>query len=185
MFYARLVALAKNSIWFSILIATAQLSFAQNAMQNAPAMPLAPGLSVSATSEAKVMPSKVRLSLPVRVETRESETLLKTLKGHQDDVKKHLMAFGIAAESIEFSVPVISGSVPGVENPEAARKAVRLQAIQSRNLNPQMRAEFPIPPVDAIDDSDLPIVYSAESNLTVDWQSKTEWMKKPCCCHQK
>jgi uncharacterized protein YggE len=164
MLCAHLIKTTKVLFISTVWLAIAQTLFAQQVM------PLTSGLSVTVSHEAKLAPKKVRLLLPVRVESRESETVLKTLKGHQEAVKKQLVAFGVPAESIEFSEPNITASVPGVENPEAARKAVRQQAIQTRNMNPQMRAQFPIPAVDAIDDFDLPIVYAAECNLTVDWK---------------
>lgn len=161
-YFTKAMLLTICSIAFSISLA--QATVAQQVI------PIASGLSVTASYEAKLIPGKVRLSLPVRVETRESETLLKTLKSHQEAVIKQLIASGVAAEAIQFSEPVVTASVPGVENPELARKAARQQAISTRNVNPQMRAQFPIPAVDAIDDLDLPIVFSAETNLTVDWK---------------
>ncbi len=128
------------------------------------------GLSVTASHEIKLDPIKVRLVLPVRVETRESDSILKTLKVHEKQVKKELLAIGVPATEIGFSTPLVTAGVPGVENPEAARNAVRQQAIQMRNMNPQLKNQFPIPAVYAIDDFDLPIVYSADTILTVDWK---------------
>lgn len=56
------------------------------------------------------------------------------------------------------------------EAPDAARKAARNQVIQLRNMHPQMKAQYPIPSLDDVDDSELPIIYSADTTLAVDWK---------------
>jgi Protein of unknown function (DUF541) len=103
------------------------------------------------------------------VETRKSDTILKTLQNHIAEVKKQLIAEGVQDSSISFTYPTVQSGVPGVENPEASRSAVRQQAIQMRNMNPQMRNQFPVPNFDDADDSELPVIFSATTTLTADW----------------
>jgi hypothetical protein len=40
------------------------------------------GISVTVAQQLKLSPKKVRLTLPIKVETRKSDTILKTLQNH-------------------------------------------------------------------------------------------------------
>lgn len=145
------------------LIAT-QIAKAQDASANSS------GISVAVSQQVKVTASKLRLRLPIRVEARDEASVLKTLKSHQETVRKELKEFGADDSAIEFSSPLVTAGVPGVEDLDASRKAARFQVIQMRNMNPTMRGQFPIPIFEDEDDSELPIVYAAEATLVVDWK---------------
>ena len=99
-----------------------------------------PGISVTVSQQVKITPSKLRLLLPIRVETRDASSILKTMLNHQEAVKKELKTFGADEAAIEFSSPVVTAGIPGVEDPDASRKAARNQVIQMRNMNPHMKA---------------------------------------------
>ena len=128
------------------------------------------GITVTVSQQVKITASKLRLLLPMRVETRDGTSVLKAMKNHQEAVRKELKAFGVDDSAIEFSSPLVTAGIPGVEDPDASRKAARNQVIQMRNMNPHMKAQYPVPNLDDEDDSELPIVYAADSTLVVDWQ---------------
>ena len=111
------------------LIAT-QIAKAQDASANSS------GISVAVSQQVKVTASKLRLRLPIRVEARDEASVLKTLKSHQETVRKELKEFGADDSAIEFSSPLVTAGVPGVEDLDASRKAARFQVIQMRNMNP-------------------------------------------------
>lgn len=120
--------------------------------------------------QVRITASKLRLLLPIRVETRDGASVLKTMKNHQEAVRKELKTFGVDDSAIEFSSPLVTAGIPGVEDPDASRKATRNQVIQMRNMNPHMKAQYPVPNLDDEDDSELPIVYAADATLLVDWK---------------
>ena len=132
------------------------------------------GITVTVSQQTKLSANKVRLLLPVRVETRDALKVLKVLKSHEESVRKELKTFGVEDTAIEFSTPVVAAGIPGVDDPVASRKAARNQVIQMRNMNPHMKAQYPVPNLDDFDDSELPIVYSADTTLTVDWKLNTQ-----------
>jgi hypothetical protein len=128
------------------------------------------GITVTVSQQVKINASKLRLLLPIRVETRDGSSVLKTMKNHQEAVRKELKSFGVDDSAIEFSSPLVTAGIPGVDDPDASRKAARSQVIQMRNMNPHMKAQYPVPSLDDEDDSELPIVYAAEATLLVDWK---------------
>ena len=149
------------------LIAT-QNAQAQEASKNSS------GISVAVSQQVKITANKLRLLLPIRVETRDEASVLKTMKKHQEAVRKELKTFGVDDSAIEFSSPLVTAGIPGVEDPDASRKAARSRVIQMRNMNPTMRGQFPLPNLDDEDDSELPIVYAADATLVVDWNLEKE-----------
>ncbi len=149
------------------LIAT-QNAQAQDASKNSS------GISVAVSQQVKITANKLRLMLPIRVETRDEASVLKTMKKHQEAVRKELKTFGVDDSAIEFSSPLVTAGIPGVEDPDASRKAARSQIIQMRNMNPTMRGQFPLPNLDDEDDSELPVVYAADATLVVDWNLEKE-----------
>ncbi|MCY2984892.1 MAG: SIMPL domain-containing protein [Planctomycetota bacterium] len=128
------------------------------------------GITVTVSQPVKITASKLRLLLPIRVETRDGASVLKTLKNHQEAVIKELKTFGVDDSFIDFSSPLVTAGIPGVEDPDASRKAARNQVIQMRNMNPQLKAQYPVPSLEDEDDSELPVVYAADANLVVDWK---------------
>jgi len=129
-----------------------------------------PTLTASGSSEVTLVPEKLRLRLPVRIESRDGEMALKRFLDHQKRVTKDLLAMGASEKSIQFAKPRVSVGIPDVADPDLAKKQVRQQAAQMRNMNPQMKGQFPTPAVDSIDNLDLPRVFAAESALTAEWK---------------
>ena len=123
-------------------------------------------ISVTASQDVVVVPTKLRLIMLVRVESRDSKRALQTFHEHQERVTSELNSLGAIPSSIEFSKPMINFGIPGVDDPDSARKQARQQAAQMRNLNPQ-RARLPA--LDTDEEAELPSIYTASSKLTAEW----------------
>jgi uncharacterized protein YggE len=123
-------------------------------------------ISVTTAQDVVLVPSKLRLTMLVRVESRDSKRALETFREHQDRVTSELNSLGAIPSSVEFSKPMINVGIPGVDDPDSARKQARQQAAQMRNLNPQ-RARLPA--VDSDEEAELPSIYTASSKLTAEW----------------
>ncbi len=123
-------------------------------------------ISVTGSQDVVLIPIKLRLTLLVRVESRDSKRALQTFQEHRERVTNELSGLGAIPSSIEFSKPMISVGIPGVDDPEFARKQIRQQSAQMRNLNPQ-RARLPAS--DSDEEPELPTIYTASSKLTAEW----------------
>lgn len=126
------------------------------------------GIMASGSAEVALVPNRLRLQVLVKAEDRDAESVLKILRKHQARVETELKSLGADVASIVFSQPVITTGIPGVDNPEIARKTLKQQAAQMRNLNPQMRGQFPGQALED-DEVDLPFVFTATCTLTAEW----------------
>lgn len=126
------------------------------------------GIIGNGSVDVTVAPSRLRLQVLVKAEDRDAEGALKLLRKHQARVEPELKALGADPASIVFSYPSITVGIPGVDNPDAARKTIKQQAAQMRNMNPQMRGQFPVQAVED-DDQELPSVFTAACTLTAEW----------------
>jgi len=123
-------------------------------------------VSVTTAQDVVVVPSKLRLTMLVKVESRDSKRALQTFHEHRERVTNELNSLGAIPSSVEFSKPMISLGIPGVDDPEFARKQARQQAAQMRNLNPQRAL---LPALDTDEEAELPSIYTALSKLTAEW----------------
>ncbi|MEQ1826124.1 MAG: hypothetical protein ABL921_09260 [Pirellula sp.] len=158
----RLVSLPIFLSWLSILA---------NPIWGQDASPMrGTSIAIAGVHEVVLVPDKLRLMLLIKIESRDGKRALQSLTEHQQRVTKELEAMGAVAGSIEMTKPIISVGVPGVDDPEAARKRAKQQAAQLRNINIRGRAQ-----ADEVDDeSELPLVYTASTRLVAEWRLSKE-----------
>ena len=123
-------------------------------------------ISVTTAQDVVVVPSKLRLTMLVKVESRDSKRVLQTFREHQERVTNELNSLGAIPGSVQFSKPMINFGIPGVDDPEFARQQARQQAAHMRNLNPQRSR---LPALDTDEEPELTSIYTAASKLTAEW----------------
>ena len=150
----------RNVAFLVLLIAThATFGQAPNQSKNGT-------VSVTETHELILSPEKIRLQMIVRSESRDGDNAMKLLRKQQERVNKELIALGTDQTSIEFSKPILSVGIPGVDDPENALKRARQQAAQMRNLNPRGKSATPAEE----DATELPQIFTASSVLMAEWK---------------
>jgi hypothetical protein len=125
-------------------------------------------ISLSASQEVPLVPEKLRLLMSFKVESRDGKRALQALYDHQKSVTKTLEDLGAVPASIEFTKPVINMGVPGVDDPEAARKRLRQQSATLRNINIPGRGRTPANE-ETDTETELPIVFTAASKVIAEW----------------
>jgi len=138
-----------------------------------------PLLSVSAQESVSLQPVAIQLRVPFRVEGREGEDAIGALREHRKTVEKLLAELGRTDGSYRWSTPILSNTVPFVENPESARQWMRRQAAQMQVNNPQMRGrlrEMLLQEEEELDgDSEpLPLIHAATNRLVAEWPISEE-----------
>jgi uncharacterized protein YggE len=133
------------------------------------------GVSTSGTQIIQLEPKALRLALTVSAEARDGESALQTLRDHTQRVEKELVILGALKESVNVSDPSVSVAIPGVSDYEQARKASRQQSVQIRAMNAMNGAlvlggNQGAVEVDAVEEADLPHVYTAKCSVTADWK---------------
>jgi uncharacterized protein YggE len=126
-------------------------------------------ISLVSTQDTAVTPEKLRLLILAKAESRDSKRAYQSMLDHQKRVSEELVKEGAIASSIEFTKPIITSGVPGVDDPEAAKKRVKQQAAQMRNIN--LRGRQPAEEIE--DDVELPLVYTASSRIFAEWSLPT------------
>lgn len=128
-------------------------------------------ISINSSQDVPLEAEKLRLSMLVKAESRDGKLALQSLYSHQNRVKKELESLGAVAGSIEFSKPSILVGVPGIDDLEAAKKRIRQQSAQMRNLNAVANAvaRGRNAASDIDDDAELPTVYTATSKVSAEW----------------
>ena len=150
-----------RNVAFLVLLIATHATFGQ-----APSPSKNGTVSVTETHELILSPEKIRLQMIVRSESRDGDNAMKLLRKQQERVNKELIALGTDQTSIEFSKPILSVGIPGVDDPENALKRARQQAAQMRNLNPRGKSATP-----AEDDAtELPQIFTASSVLMAEWK---------------
>jgi uncharacterized protein YggE len=150
------------------------MCLAQNSGATIGAASGAPLLSVSAQESVSLQPVAVQLRVPFRVEGREGEEAISALREHRKTVEKLLGELGRTDGSYRWTMPILSNTVPFVENPESARQWMRRQAAQMQVNNPQMRGrlrEMLLQEEEELDgDSEpLPFIHAATNRLVAEW----------------
>lgn len=124
--------------------------------------------SVVSAHEVSLIPNRLRLLLTVKAESREGENALKILQKHQARVTKELESLNAIPNSITYSITTIKVGTPGVDDPDSARKMIRQQAAQMRNMNPGLNVRLPV--VQVTEDDELPQIFFASSHLSAEWK---------------
>lgn len=122
-------------------------------------------ISMVCSHDTLLVAEKIRVLLMIKVESRDSKKALNALAEHQEKVKKEFINLGAIESAIDFTIPTISMGVPGIDDPEAARKRAKQQSAQLRNLNVRGRLQNE----EVNEDAELPIVFSAASRATAEW----------------
>ncbi len=125
------------------------------------------GISINSSQDVPLEAEKLRLSMLVKAESRDGKLALQSLYAHQNRVKKELEGLGAMANSIEFSKASIIVGVPGVDDIETAKKRIRQQSAQMRNLNAVARGRNAVSDID--DEAEFPTVYTAASKVSAEW----------------
>ncbi len=161
--YFRMASTVRSVALLALLITT-HATFGQSPNQSKNGT-----VSVTETHELILSPEKIRLQMIVRSESRDGDNAMKLLRRQQERVNKELIALGTDPTSIEFSKPILSVGIPGVDDPENALKRARQQAAQAaqlRNLIPRGKTATP-----AEDDAtELPQIFTASSVLIAEWK---------------
>lgn len=151
-----------------------ELAFGQviGAVQGPVAGP--PMLTVSAQESVTLEPVSIQLRVPFRVEGREGEQAITALREHRKSVEKLLSDLGRSDGVYRWTMPILTNTVPFVDNPESARVWMRRQAAQMQVNNPQMRGrlrEMLLQEEEELDgDSEpLPLIHAASNRLVAEW----------------
>lgn len=157
----------------------ASIGWSQTAGGSAGANQGAPLLSVSAQEAVTLDPVAIQLRVPFRVEGREAEDAVASLREHRKTAEKLLAELGRTDGNYRWSMPILSNTVPFVENPDSARQWMRRQAAQMQVNNPQMRGrlrEMLLQEEEELDgDSEpLPFIHAATNRLIAEWPISPE-----------
>jgi hypothetical protein len=114
-----------------------------------------------------------------RLREREGEEAIGSLRDHRKTVEKLLNELGRSDGSYRWTMPILTNTVPFVENPESARQWMRRQAAQMQVNNPQMRGrlrEMLLQEEEELDgDSEpLPSIHAATNRLIAEWPMTEE-----------
>ncbi|MEK0426238.1 MAG: hypothetical protein RJB11_2329 [Planctomycetota bacterium] len=155
------------------LVGTSMCS-AQTSGASSGAVASAPLLSVSAQESVTLQPVAVQLRVPFRVEGRQGEEAIASIREHRKTVEKLLGELGRTDGTYRWTMPILTNTVPFVENPESARQWMRRQAAQMQVNNPQMRGrlrEMLLQEEEELDgDSEpLPFIHAATNRLVAEW----------------
>ncbi len=139
-----------------------------------------PLLTVTAQESVTLQPVAIQLRTTFRSEDRTAAQAVSKLQTHCTEAQKILVDAAAAANlredqsSFRWNLPVLSQSVPFVENPESARMWLRRQAAQMQVNNPQMRGklrEMLLQEEEELDGESepLPFVQTATKRLVAEW----------------
>jgi len=150
------------------------MCLAQSASTLPNASSSAPLLSVSAQEAVTLEPVAIQLRYPFRVEGRESEEAIAAIREHRKTVEKLLDQLGRTDGQYRWTMPILTNTVPFVDNPDSARQWMRRQAAQMQVNNPQMRGrlrEMLLQEEEELDgDAEpLPFIHAATNRLVAQW----------------
>jgi len=156
-----------------------EVSLAQTSGGSVAGVTTGPLLTVSAQEAVTLQPVAIQLRVPFRVEGREGEEAIGSLRDHRKTVEKLLSELGRSDGTYRWTMPILTNTVPFVENPESARQWMRRQAAQMQVNNPQMRGrlrEMLLQEEEELDgDSDpLPSIHAATNRLIAEWPMTEE-----------
>jgi len=151
-----------------------QMLMAQSTIPAVGAPAGSPLLTVAAQESVTLQPIAIQLRAPFRVEGREGDEAIASLREHRKTVEKLLGELGRTDGNYRWTMPILTNTVPFVDNPESARQWMRRQAAQMQVNNPQMRGrlrEMLLQEEEELDgDSEpLPFIHAATNRLVAEW----------------
>jgi hypothetical protein len=122
-------------------------------------------LSAGGSHTVVLQPTKVRLRVKAMTQSRSAKGALEYMTEHQKKAKAELAEAGAISESIVFSTPTISEGIPGLANPEAAKRTLRSQRMmQMQMLPPNARGKMKVD-----EEIELPQLFNCNSVMIADW----------------